>query len=66
MAAREPLTDHPEIIRQWDHEKNTIDPTTLSAGAGWIKKRFDRVQHDLYNVYSLVHYLFRQDNVTVI
>lgn len=39
MVAREPLTDHPEIIRQWDHEKNTIDPTTLSAGSGWIQKK---------------------------
>ena len=39
MAAREPLTDHPEIIRQWDYEKNTIDPTTLIAGSGWIQEK---------------------------
>lgn len=40
------LTDYPEILEQWDYEKNTIDPKLLTRGSGkrvwWRCSKKDR------------------------
>ncbi len=30
---REPLTDHKELLKEWDYSKNTLDPVKLTAGS---------------------------------
>tara|TARA_R110001583_G_scaffold174047_1_gene328334 strand:- start:500 stop:1918 length:1419 start_codon:yes stop_codon:yes gene_type:complete len=30
---REPLTDHKDLLKEWDYSKNTLDPVKLTAGS---------------------------------
>jgi len=36
MSKRKKLTEYPDLIRQWDYEKNELNPTQMTAGSGAI------------------------------